>query len=180
MNLFTSSKEKRYWVLVALVFLAILIVLFVGSPLLSLFNDQNHQAILFVAGMILSGFAILAYGIKSKKIKREIGIILGLAAVFLMLFLRLGLSERSHVIEYSVLTLFVFMAFEERAKNSSTANSPIFNTLMFTLPVGVFDEGIQSLLPDRVFDINDVVFNTLVSISTVGILILIKWIRKKF
>lgn len=180
MKLFTSTKEKWHWILVALVVFAILIVLFTGSPLLSLFNNQNHQAILFVSGMVLSGSSILFYGLKSKSIKREIGIFLGLAGVFLMLFLRLGLTERSHVIEYSVLTLFVFTAFEERSKNKPDANSPILNTFLFSIPIGIIDESIQILRPERVFDINDIVFNSLVCIATIAALASIRWIRKTF
>lgn len=117
MSLFTSPKEKKLWLYVLIILVAILSTLVFGQPLQKIFQDQNVQAVIFLSGMILTAITIVVHSLKSQSSKKEIAVWIGIAAVYLMLFLRLGLSERTHLIEYSVLAIFVFSAFSERFRD---------------------------------------------------------------
>ena len=62
---------------------------------------------IFLGGMLTLALAVVLQGWQSKPHVLEIIIGLSLIAVYGMFFLRLGLPERSHLIEYSALTIFM-------------------------------------------------------------------------
>lgn len=179
MSLFHSKKEKHLWFLALLVVAVIFSSLFLGIPLLELLSNQNVQAALFIAGMLLTTVLIVYDGAGNKVNNQLYGVYLGLAAVYLMLFLRLGLAERSHLIEYSVLSIFVFRALTERYKNRSKPLKPALLAILITCAIGCIDEVLQLYIPDRVFDYQDIVFNCLAAISAVMASVSIQWIRSK-
>lgn len=179
MTLFTSRREKQYWQYTGLVLLAILSTLMFGHPLLGIFGSQNVQAVIFVLGMLLTGTTILIYGLKTRPGRTEVVIWIGFAAVYLMLFLRLGLPERSHLMEYSVLAIFIHLALVERAKQGKKVPAPALLAFGLTLLTGVLDEGVQYFLPDRVFDPYDIMFNAFAAFAAIGSGMLLRWIRRK-
>lgn len=179
MSFFTSEKEKRRWFYVLLVLTAIFAALFFGQPLIKIFGDQNIQAIIFVLGMLLVGAAIIIYGLKTQPRKTELVIWLGLAAVFIMLFLRLGLPERSHLFEYSILAIFIHGALLERAKNKRLIFKPALLAFLTTSTFGTLDECVQLFLPDRVFDTNDILFNGFAAFMAIGARVGLQFLRKK-
>jgi uncharacterized membrane protein len=178
-TLFTSTREKRLWLYVILVLAAITSTLVFGQPLVGLFGNHNIQAAFFLLGMILVGATILVYSLKTRTGKTEIVIWLGLAAVYTMFFLRLGLAERSHLIEYSVLAIFIHSALVERANKGNHVLKPALFALFATIIIGVLDECIQLFLPTRVFDPLDILFNGLAGLMAIGSVMVLKWARKK-
>jgi len=179
MPLFKSSREKRLWLYTFMVLVAIISSLVFGQPLVEVLGNQDIQAAIFLLGMILIGASIIVHGIKTRPSKTEITIWLGFAAVYLMVFLRLGLTERSHLIEYSVLAIFIHMALIERVSQGNQALMPALLAFIFTLIIGVLDECIQIFLPNRVFDPLDILFNGFAGLTAIGSSMALKWIRKQ-
>lgn len=177
MPLFTSRREKRLWLWALLVLLAIFSTLFVGRPLAELFGNQDVQAVIFLLGMLLVAAAILIHALKSKPDKFELAVWVGITAVYIMFILRLGLAERSHLIEYSVLAILIHKALKERL-NSEAIMKPALLALIITFLLGVFDECLQLFIPDRHFDPTDIVFNGIAISMAIGSSALISWIRK--
>lgn len=180
MPLFKSSQEKRYWLFAALVLIAILSTLTLGRPLQKLLLDQNTQAGIFMLGMFLTGVVIVMHGLKFQPSKTEMVIWIGLIAVYLMLFLRLGLPERSHLMEYSVLTIFIHKALIERFQVKSHFFKPALIAFIITCSIGIIDEGIQYFLPERVFDWEDILFNSIASFMAIGGSLILHWAKRKF
>ena len=178
MTIFTSLREKKLWLWAFAVFAAIFSNLFIGQLITKIFNNQNTQAGILMFGMLLIGLAVTVHGLKTRPKKTEIAIWLGISAVYLLFFLRLGLAERSHLIEYSVLAIFIHKAFNERARHKKLPNPALWAILLST-SIGVIDEGIQLFLPYRVFDYNDILFNLLASTMAVGASLLIAWVKKR-
>ena len=171
MALFKTKREKQLWALSGVVVLAIFSTLFLGNPLLKALGDQQIQALLFLLGMALAVITVLAVGIGPKTAKVVIVGALALLTVYVMLFLRLGLAERSHLIEYSVLTALIYSALSERFQD--TKKYWLIGVLAFGLAfgIGVTDELIQLFIPDRVFDPIDILFNGLaVLLAILGIM----------
>jgi len=168
MPFFTSPREKHLWIWVFLVTCTIFSTLFVGQPLARILADQNIQAVIFLICMMLVGAAIMLHGIKVRPDKNELAIILGIVAVYVMLFLRLGIPERSHLMEYSVLAILIYKALIER--KSKGIQIPLMALLAFaiTFLIGVIDESIQLILPNRVFDPLDILFNGIVISMAIG------------
>ena len=178
MTLFTSKKEKRLWILALSVTLLIFSTLFLGQPLVNVIQNQNVQGLIFVIGMLLVGSAILIHAFKNRPGKIEIGLWIGLVAVYIMFFLRLGLPERSHLIEYSVLAIIVHMALLERNNNIRGFSYPSLMALVLAFSVGLLDEIFQIFIPDRVFDKYDIAFNGIAVSMAIGARVLIQWFRK--
>ncbi|MDG2195236.1 MAG: VanZ family protein [Polaribacter sp.] len=180
MTLFTSSKEKKRWIYALFVLIAILFTLVFGDQLVALQLDQNIQASVFLFCMVLIGLMILVHALKTRPNKTKITIWLGITAVYTLLILRLDASERSHLIEYSVLAVFIHEALIERFnKKKNQVLKTAFLAFALTFTIGVLDECIQLFLPRRVFDPIDILFNTLAAFMAIGTSILILWIHRK-
>lgn len=180
MNFWTSKKEKRYWFAAALVLFAILATLAFGRPLQHMLRSQALQAVFFVAGMLLVAVAVLIHGFKVKPDKKEIALWIGLAAVYTMFVFRLGAPERSHLIEYSVLAIFIHKALIERYHATKKVLKPALIAFVTTAIIGVLDEGVQYFIPNRHFDPVDIVFNCLAALMAVGGTLAIQFARILF
>ena len=106
MPFFTSSREKHLWLSAFVVFVVIFSTLFLGQPLATLFSRQDLRAVIFLIVMFFVGATILVHAIKTKPTKIELTIVLGMVAVYTMLILRLGMPQRSHLMECSVLAFY--------------------------------------------------------------------------
>jgi VanZ family protein len=179
MSIFKSSLEKRLWLYVLLVWIAILTSLFFGYPLLQYLGAENMEALIFILCMIIIGTTVILHTFRRAKDKNDTVTVLGILAVLMMLFLRLGLAERSHLIEFSVLTVFIHRALLERYKNKYKGLTIALLTLLVSFLIGVFDECVQVFIPRRVFDMADFLFNGIAAGMAVGASLLWQWIRKK-
>ncbi len=181
MPLFTSSREKRLWLYALSVLVAIVLTLVFARPLVRLPYNEETLTPFFMLAMILIGATFIAHGLKTRPDKTEISIWLGLSAVYILLFIRLGHpAERTHLMEYSVLAIFIHKALIERLRQENLVLKPALIAFAVTLIIGVLDEGIQIFIPDRVFDPLDVLFNSLAAFMAIGGCMVLQWARKKF
>jgi len=178
-SIFTTSKEKKLWTYVLLVIAAILSTLFIGRPLADLLSDQGLQALLFIAGMILALVVIIVHAMKAKPGKMEVVLWLGILSVYMLTFLRLGMPERTHLMEYSVLAVFIHRALEERFRGKRRFYISIIYAFLLSVLVGILDECIQYFLPNRVFDPRDMVFNAVAISMALVAALLLGWIRNR-
>ena len=89
----------------------------------------------------------------------EIAVGIGILAVLLLTWLRLGSWEaRTHLFEYALVAALVHEALLERRDNGRRLPAPALLALIISILLGWLDEGLQSLLPNRVFDPVDVAF----------------------
>ncbi len=177
MSVFTSSRERLLWFYAFLVLAAIIATLIWGGGLVPSMN-QELQGALFFYTMLAIGLTIILHGFLTKPRKAEITIWIGLSAVYLMLYARLGFAERSHLFEYSILVIFIHKALLERASHGKIIAAPALVAFLIAFSIGVLDEIIQIFLPDRVFDIIDILFNGFVALLAIGASTAIRWVRK--
>lgn len=179
MPLFRSSREKHLWFWAFFVLAAIFATLFIGNPLANYLQNQNVQAFFFVLGLLLVGSTVTVHSVSKKPNKIEISLLLGIIAVYVMFLFRLGAPERSHLIEYSVLAIFIQKALAERELHSKLILAPSILAFIIAFLIGVLDESIQLFLPNRVFDLQDILFNGIAVMMAVGAGELLNWIRRK-
>ncbi|MEQ8904398.1 VanZ family protein [Ekhidna sp.] len=180
MTRFKSSREKRMWLGAGVAAATIFLTLFIGNPLANQLRDQNIQAVFFVLGMVLVSLAILIHGIRTKPNNVEWILLVGSVALVVMLYVRLGIPERSHMIEYGVLSIFVFSALQERATTTNSKLMPALQAILLAFFIGVMDESIQLLLPYRVFDFQDILFNGMVIVMAIAGSSILRWLRRRF
>ena len=124
--------------------------------------------------------AIVVQGLRSRPGSAEIAVALGVATVYFMVFVRMGShEERTHLIEYGIVALLIHAALNERAMWRPHVPAPAVLAVTITTFLGVLDELIQALLPARVFDLRDILFNTLAAILAVGAIKALRWARQR-
>jgi VanZ family protein len=89
------------------------------------------------------------------------------AFIYLTLQLRKSPEETIHLLEYSLLSYFLFKALSYRIKDWTI----YFTSIFFVLSFGIIDEFLQWIIPGRYWGIKDVKLNTLAS----GIFLLGIW-----
>ena len=180
MSLFTSNRERRLWLWTLAVVVAIYSTLGLARTLAVALGASGLGVGLFVLACILVLATVVTQGLKTRPGGAEIGIVLGVAAAYLLVFVRMAIpTERSHLIEYGVLALFIYEALMERASQGRRVPVPALLAVVATSLVGVLDECIQAFLPSRVFDPLDMLFNFLAAVMAVVASVALGWARRR-
>ena len=180
MSLFTSKRERNLWLWALIVLLLIYSTLWLAGLLAEILAENTLLTISFATGLLLIAITVVASGLVRAGKWREVWLVVGMVAVYGMILVRLGLQERSHLIEYSVLALLIYSALRERKQNGGKVFMPPLIAILITALLGVIDEMIQILLPNRVYDPQDMLFNTLAAVLAVGTFQLLRWARDRF
>ena len=182
MSLFSSRRERRLWLWSLAVVVAIYATLGLTGTLAEWLREHGFldAAVFFLLGMFLVGATIVTQGVRVRIGKAEIAVVMGVVAAYLMVFTRMAiLEERSHLIEYGVLGVFIYEALSERARQGRQVPLPPVVAAFMTAALGVIDEGIQWFLPTRVFDPQDIVFNLLAGTMAIGAVMALSWARRR-
>jgi len=133
-----------------------------------------------LVAMFLVGMTILTQGLRVRPGGIEIAVMLGIAAAYVLLVLRSTASpaERTHLMEYGVVGVFIHAALAERVRQGRRVPLPPVIAVLVTAALGVVDEGIQWFLPDRVFDPVDMLFNFLAGATSVAAVVVLAWARR--
>ena len=178
LNLFSSPRERRLWALTQALVIAIFATLGIAGTLADAFRDTGLDVVFFFLGMFLVGGAVLAWGLRARPGGVEIGVALGIIAVYFMAFARTTFAERSHLIEYGVVASCMYAALTERSNGGRPAPMPAVIAVSATALVGAVDEGVQKLIPSRIFDPLDILFNTLAGMTAVSALVALGLARR--
>ena len=166
---FTSPLERRLWCWALAVVAAIYSTVGLAGRLAELLRGRGLLEPLFVLGFLLVIAAIVGSALKRQAGRYEIWVALGVIAVYGMIVVRMGVApaERTHLFEYGLLALLIHHALVERTRNGRRVPVPAVLTVVATALAGWLDEGIQAVLPDRVYDLRDVGFNALAGLMAV-------------
>ncbi len=178
--MFSSDRERRLWLSALAVVVGIYSTLGLARTLAEELRDRELLDTAFVIGVLLLGVTVVTLGLKMRPGGAEIGVALGVAAVYLMVFARMAIpEERTHLIEYSLVAVLVYEALTERAgQGHHVPVAPLLAILAASL-LGVLDEGIQAVLPSRVFDPIDILFNVLAGVMGVAASGALGWARRR-
>ena len=175
---FSSARERRLWGWTGATIVAIYATLGLASTLAQWLYHQQLSAFILLACMFLIGVTILTQGLSIRPGGLEIGVAVGIAVVYFMVFFRLTVTERSHMIEYSVLASFIYEALKERKKQGRNVPWPPLLAVLAASFVGVVDELLQLFIPNRHFDQIDILFNFLASLMAVVSMVILNWARR--
>ncbi len=176
---FSSRRERNLWLCSLTVVAAIFASLGLSGALIDALADDTVAAVGFGLALILVALTVVTQGLQSRPRGIELGVGLGLAAVGLMVLLRLTLAERTHLIEYGVLAAFVYAALIERARHGRRVPAPACIAFVAAVLIGVADELCQLVAPNRVFDLEDILFNTLAAAFAVAVGAAGGWLRRR-
>ena len=171
MPFFSSKRERRLWLALLIVLAAIYATLGQTPAIVSALGAdiiESAEANLVFALLVLL-VVIPIFFIDKRLARVEIAVGVGILAVYLLAWLRLGSwEERTHLFEYALVAALVHEALLERRDNGRRVPAPALLALIISILLGWLDEGIQSLLPNRVFDPVDIAFNSLAATMIIG------------
>ena len=180
MSLFSSERERRLWIWTAVVVAAIYSTLGLARTLVEYLGNDFVSVWLFLAGCILVLATVITQGLRVRPGGAEIAVALGVAAAYLLILVRMSVpTERSHLVEYGVVAIFIHEALSERASQGRRVPVPALLAIVAASLVGVIDEGIQRLIPSRVFDPVDILFNVLAAAMAVTASVALRWARRR-
>ena len=180
MSLFTSNRERRLWLWTLVILVAIYSTLSFVRPLSSALIDSGMITPAFILGMLLVCATILTQGLKGRLGRVDIGVALGIVAVYLMVFVRIEIPmERTHIIEYGVVAVFIHQALMERVSQGGRVPVPAILAILAIALAGVIDECIQAVLPSRVFDLRDILFNAFAGLMAIGSSKALTWVHSR-
>ena len=77
-------------------------------------------------------------------------------------------EERTHLFEYGIVAVLIYQALGERSQNGRRVRAPAALALVVAALLGWLDEGIEALLPNRVYDTFDVASNALAALMAIA------------
>jgi hypothetical protein len=159
-SLFTSDRERRLWLWTFAVMGAIYSTLGPARTLVDALRERNLLRVAFAVLVLSVVIVVVGQWVKKRPGWPEIGVAFGIGLAYWMTFLRMdNPAERTHLIEYGVVAALLHQALLERERNGRPVPMPAALTVTVTALLGLIDEGIQAVLPSRVFDWTDVFFN---------------------
>lgn len=167
MKIFKSKTERNLWLTAAILQLTIYATIGIARPLSGFLRENDLLTPLFISGMVLVAACVLALSLRIRPGIRTLGIVIGIIAVYVMVLIRIEVpEERTHIIEYGVIAILVYHAIIERIGKRNLLIALI--AVLITTILGTIDESIQWLVPDRVFDPQDILFNCIAAAMAVG------------
>lgn len=171
MPFFTSQRERRLWIALAIVLAAIYATLGQAPAIVAalgegILNSVGNNLVFVIIVLLV---VIPVFFIDKRLARAEIAVGICILTVYLLAWLRMGSwEERTHLFEYALVAALVHEALLERRDNGRRVPAPALLALAISLLLGWLDEGMQSLLPNRVFDLIDVAFNSIAATMIIG------------
>ncbi len=179
--LFTSRRERRLWLWALAVVVAIYSTLGLAGTLAEVLRERNLLPPALLVLMFVTVAAIVGSGLKRRPGRREVWVALGVTAVYGMAVLRMGgsIEERTHLFEYGIVAVLIYQALSERARHGRRVPAPAVLALVATVALGWIDEGLQALIPNRVYDNFDVVRNTVAALIGISGSVVVGWLNER-
>jgi len=151
-----------------------------AGTLSDVLRDRGMFDSFFILGFFLLLAVVAIQGLTTRPGIAEVGVFVGIVAVYFMVFARMGIpEERTHLFEYSLVAILIYQALVERRKNGRNISVPWLIAIAATALLGWIDEGIQPSLPNRVYDIRDVGFNALAGLMAILGTVALMWARRR-
>lgn len=180
MRWFRTTREKKFWLWSALVLIAIYSSIGLAFSVSEYLRDRELLDGAFVLLFSLIVIAVVMLGVSRKSGKVELGVLIGIVAVYTLVFLRMAIpEERTHLIEYGVLAVLIHEALKERNAPTTGYLKLGFLAILITALFGSLDECIQAFVPYRVFDFRDIGFNALAGLLAVSAKTALTWGRNR-
>lgn len=173
-------RERRLWLAATAWVLLIYSTLYSVRAPIEFLRERNLLRVTVAAVFLLTAATVATFLLKSRPRRRALLVLVGAGIVYLALFLRMERAEEKlHFLEYGFLAAMIHEAWVTRQRRIGGRQGkvrawiPPLLAVLATSALGWGDEGIQALLPNRVYDIRDVGLN--VSAAVLAVLGIIAW-----
>lgn len=178
---FHSPREARLWAWTGAVVLGIYLSAGWAGALSQQLAERGILEPAFALGFLLVAVAIVGNAVEDPGARRQLWLLVGVLAALGMILVRLGVSaaHRTHLFEYGLVGVLVYEALAERVRAGGRVSAPGVAAVVAAGLLGWIDEGIQAVLPGRVYDLRDVAFNLLAALGGVAGTSMVGWVRRR-
>ena len=178
-------RERRLWIAAAGWILLIYSTLYYVRGPIEFLRERNLLRFTVAAVFLLTAATVTFFLLRRRPGRRALAVLGVSAVVYLVLFMMMERAEEKlHFIEYGVLAGVFYAALLERAHRSrgSTRGQwtwwPAPLAILLTSAFGWGDEGIQAVLPNRVYELRDVGLNVAAAIVAVAAIEAWRWAER--
>ncbi|MEA2002870.1 MAG: VanZ family protein [Actinomycetota bacterium] len=177
---FTSVRERRLWIWALTVTAAIYATLGQAPAVAGALRDRDLLDNAFFTAFLVVVAALTVVGLAVRPGWREVAVVVAVLSAYLMAFLRFtNPAERTHLVEFGVVAVLVYLALYERRSNGASVRAPAVVAFVTAAVLGFVDEGIQAILPNRFYDLIDVAFNTGAALMAIAAVASLRWARTR-
>lgn len=179
-----SSRERRFWVAAASTLLLIWASIYPARTITDFLRGHDLLRLTVGAAFLGAGASLLVVVLRTRPRWREVLalIVAGLVYTAVLALVRQP-EERVHFLEYGALAGFVEAALRERwhaaTAGPRTTAAAAGLAVGATALLGWLEEGLQLLVPLRVYDWRDVGFNAAAAALLVALAGLHRWARAR-
>ena len=174
---FRTVRERRFWIAAGVAVLLIYGSAYFVQFLLLALRERGALGPTILGLFVVAGSAALAWVVRQQPRREETLLLVAAAGVYVLLFRHLTIiQERIHLIQYGGLGALFYAALVERWPQPPPEGAPrrqrhpgLLATAL-TAAAGWGDEIVQGILPNRVYDLRDVVLNALSGALVVAVL----------
>ncbi|MCY3629574.1 MAG: VanZ family protein [Bacteroidota bacterium] len=175
---FAFTRERRLWTAAVLIVLAIYFTLGPAVEWLRLLQASGWGTGVFLLGCCLLLVFIVTRGMTAIPSREEVTVAIGIAILYSVTLSYIKHpEERIHVIMYGVVALVIYAALLERSVHGGRISTVSIVVIAVTTALGSIDEVLQFVLPNRVFDVHDILYNILASVMAVISNGSLRWVR---
>lgn len=175
---FAFTRERRLWVATVLVVLTIYFTLGLTVGWLRLLQASGWGTGVFLLGCCLLLVFVVTRGMTVIPSGKEVAVAIGIAILYSVTLSYIEHpEERIHVIMYGVVALLIYAALLERSVHGGRFSLASILVVAITTALGSIDEVLQLVLPNRVFDVHDILYNILASVMAVISNGALRWVR---
>lgn len=187
----TSSKEKRLWARAVACVLAIYCSTPVVRPVANYLRDRNLLRLAVATSFALAVIWIFRVLLRERLGRREVLVLGCVGLIYVVVLSRLPLpEERIHYLEYGILAGLIYSALLQRRFHQLEVSEkewdeqrfrelgPALAAIGFNALLGWVDEGIQAMIPDRHYDLRDIMMNTLAGTIAVFAMVVLHQARR--
>ncbi|MBZ0114428.1 MAG: VanZ family protein [Thermoanaerobaculia bacterium] len=174
----TTPSERSLWWLATAYVLGIYSGAYFLQFVLNALRDRGGLGSTLALSFAATG-GLALWWIRRQRPRRAEWLLLLLAAVVYGGIARQFdvIQERIHLLQYGLLAGILLLAFEARRRRTGRG-WPMAAAALWTAAIGWGDEGVQAILPNRIYDLRDVALNALSGALLLTFVGLRRWLRR--
>jgi hypothetical protein len=180
-----SRTERRLWVAAGGWLLLIYSTLYYVRAPIEFLREENLLRFTVAVVFLLAAATVTFFLLRRRPGWRPLAVLVVAFGCYLLIFLNMDRAEEKlHFFEYGLLAGLVYAAMLERAgRRRTTAKGPRSwwpapAAVILTSVLGWGDEGIQAILPNRVYELRDVGLNVAAALIAVGAMAAWRWAER--
>lgn len=177
--------ERRLWIAATCLTLLIYSTLYFVRAPIEFLRERDLLRFSVTAVFLLTAVTVIFFLLRRRPGLRALCVAGTFGVIYVFALTRMDRpEERLHLVEYGLLAGLIYGALLERRRRHRVFSQPSRSlpagptAIVLTSGLGWLDEGIQAILPNRYYDIRDVVVNAIAAVLAVGAIASWRWAER--